>query len=102
MTNLLEQQIAADGPGQEVLLDRLLDLVLISAARTWFAENPNRSPRWIKAYEDPVIGHALRLITQSAGTPLDSREPGPGVRQLASGLRAAGSPASWGSDLSAI
>ncbi|BBE43725.1 AraC family transcriptional regulator [Rhodococcus erythropolis] len=62
MTNLLEQQIAADGPGQEVLLDRLLDLVLISAARTWFAENPNRSPRWIKAYEDPVIGHALRLI----------------------------------------
>ncbi|MDJ0113866.1 AraC family transcriptional regulator, partial [Rhodococcus erythropolis] len=41
---------------------RLLDLVLISAVRTWFAENPNRSPRWIKAYEDPLIGHALRLI----------------------------------------
>ncbi|GAA3164278.1 AraC family transcriptional regulator [Rhodococcus baikonurensis] len=62
MTTLLEQQIASDGPGQEVLLDRLLDLVLISAVRTWFAENPDRSPRWIKAYEDRVIGHALRLI----------------------------------------
>lgn len=61
-TTLLEQQITTDGAGQAVLLDRLLDLVLISAVRIWFAENPDRSPHWIRGYEDPVIGHALRLI----------------------------------------
>ena len=88
MTNLLEQQIAADGPGQEVLLDRLLDLVLISAARTWFAENPNRSPRWIKAYEDPVIGHALRLIHNRPEHPWTVASLAQEFRQLASGLRA--------------
>ena len=62
MTTLLGQQISTDGPGQEVLLDRLLDLVLISTVRTWFTEHPDRAPQWITAYEDPVIGHALRLM----------------------------------------
>ncbi|WP_094270999.1 AraC family transcriptional regulator [Rhodococcus sp. OK302] len=62
MTTLLGQQISADGPGQEVLLDRLLDLVLISTVRTWFTKHPDHAPQWITAYEDPVIGHALRLM----------------------------------------
>lgn len=62
MVALLAQQITLDGPGQSVLLDRLLDLVLIAALREWLSHNPSRAPIWISAYDDPIIGNALRLI----------------------------------------
>ncbi|QKT09911.1 AraC family transcriptional regulator [Rhodococcus sp. W8901] len=62
MTALLAQQITLDSPGQSVLLDRLLDLVLIASLREWLAHNSSRSPNWIAAYDDPIIGNALRLI----------------------------------------
>ena len=88
MTNLLEQQIAADGPGQEVLFGQAPgpgpDLSGPDLVR--------REPESITAMDQGLRGSRHRAClaahTQSAGTPLDSREPGPGVRQLASGLRA--------------
>lgn len=67
MTALLEQHISSDGPGQTVLLDRLLDLLLISAVRIWCAAHPDQAPRWIKAYDDPIVGHALRLMHTQPG-----------------------------------
>jgi AraC-like DNA-binding protein len=59
---LLGTEIIRDEPGQEAVLDRLLDLLLIAALRTWFARPEAAAPPWYRAYADPVVGHALRLI----------------------------------------
>ncbi|SUE29150.1 AraC family transcriptional regulator [Nocardia farcinica] len=55
-----EMQIAA--PGQRAVLDRLLDVLLISALRTWFAAQREHAPAWYRAQQDPVVGVALARI----------------------------------------
>jgi AraC-like DNA-binding protein len=57
---LLASEVSKDDPGQEAVLDRLLDLLLISVLRAWFAR-PG-APGWYRAYGDPVVGRALRLL----------------------------------------
>jgi AraC-like DNA-binding protein len=57
---LLAEEIVKDEPGQEAVLDRLLDLLLIAALRAWFARP--EAPDWYRAYGDPVVGRALRLL----------------------------------------
>jgi AraC-like DNA-binding protein len=44
------------------VLDRLLDLLLIAALRAWFARPEADAPGWYRAYADPVVGPALRLL----------------------------------------
>ncbi|ROR44573.1 AraC family transcriptional regulator [Kitasatospora cineracea] len=58
---LLEAEIGRDEPGQEAVLDRLLDLLLISALRCWFARD-GRAPAWYRAHSDPLVGPALGLL----------------------------------------
>ncbi|HEV7650932.1 MAG TPA: AraC family transcriptional regulator [Actinophytocola sp.] len=64
---LLAAEIVRDVPGQETVLDRLLDLLLISALRTWFARP--EAPAWYRAHADPVVGHALRLLQHQPAEP---------------------------------
>lgn len=59
---LLAEEIVKDDPGQEAILDRLLDLLLISVLRTWFARPEADAPGWYRAHADPVVGQALRLL----------------------------------------
>jgi AraC-like DNA-binding protein len=59
---LLADEIVKDDPGQEAVLDRLLDLLLIAALRAWFARPDADAPGWYRASGDPVVGHALRLM----------------------------------------
>ena len=59
---LLAEEIVKDEPGQEAVLDRLLDLLLIAALRTWFARPDTPTPAWYRGYGDPVVGRALRLL----------------------------------------
>jgi AraC-like DNA-binding protein len=59
---LLADEIVKDDPGQEAVLDRLLDLLLIAVLRAWFARPDAATPAWYRAYSDPVVGPALRLI----------------------------------------
>ena len=66
---LLEAEIVKDGPGQEVVLDRLLDLLTISVLRAWFARADVDVPLWYRADADPVVGHALRLIHHNPAHP---------------------------------
>ncbi len=60
LVGLLADEIVKDEPGQEAVLDRLLDLLLIAVLRAWFARAD--APGWYRAYSDPVVGHALRLL----------------------------------------
>ncbi|MQY15681.1 hypothetical protein SRB5_58690 [Streptomyces sp. RB5] len=66
---LLMAEITREEPGQSAVLDRLLDLVLISALRTWFARPDAGAPGWYEAQSDPVIGRALRLLHNNPAHP---------------------------------
>ncbi|WP_067471865.1 AraC family transcriptional regulator [Actinomadura hibisca] len=59
---LLGQEIDRDEPGQDVVLDRLLDLLLTAVLRVWFARPEAEAPGWYRAHGDPVVGPALRLL----------------------------------------
>ncbi|MER0244837.1 cupin domain-containing protein [Streptomyces sp. HSW2009] len=56
------EEVARDAPGQQVVLDRLLDLLLISVLRAWFARPEAEVPGWYRAQSDPVVGRALQLL----------------------------------------
>ncbi len=60
--DLLATEIARDEPGQDAVLARLLDLVLVLALRAWCAGPQAVLPAWYRALEDPAIGDALRLM----------------------------------------
>lgn len=59
---LLADEIVKDAPGQEAVLDRLLDLLLITVLRAWFARPEADPPAWYVGQSDPVVGPALRLL----------------------------------------
>lgn len=66
---LVADEIGRDEPGQQALLDRLLDLLLIRALRAWFARPDAREPSWYIAQKDPVVGEALRLLHDDPALP---------------------------------
>ncbi|MEV5546287.1 AraC family transcriptional regulator [Streptomyces sp. NPDC052309] len=69
LTPLVTAEVTRDEPGQEVVLDRLLDLLVIAALRAWFARPQAEPPAWYRALGDPVVGRALRLIQDDPAHP---------------------------------
>ncbi|MFE2288781.1 AraC family transcriptional regulator [Streptomyces sp. NPDC059443] len=65
LVTLLVSEISKDEPGQEIVLDRLLDLLLIGVLRTWLASPGSGAPSWYRAQSDPVVGPALRLLHEN-------------------------------------
>ncbi|MEU4347287.1 AraC family transcriptional regulator [Streptomyces sp. NPDC023838] len=66
---LLDEEISRDEPGQSVVLDRLLDLLLIAVLRAWFNRPGADAPAWYRAMGDPVVGPALRLLQDDPAHP---------------------------------
>jgi AraC-like DNA-binding protein len=62
LIGLLADEIVKDQPGQEAVLDRLLDLLLIAVLRTWFARPEAEAPGWYRASADPIVGPALKAL----------------------------------------
>lgn len=60
--DLLTTETACDEPGQDAVLGRLLDLVLVMALRAWCARPDATPPAWYRALADPSIGDALCLL----------------------------------------
>ena len=69
LVGYLAEQIGRDDPGQDAVLDRLLDLLLIAVLRAWLARPEAQAPGWYRAHGDPVVGPALRLIHQEPAQP---------------------------------
>ena len=60
--DLLVTEMTRDQPGQEVVLDRLLDLVVIAAVRTWIGQTESEAPGQLSPRHDPVVRTALKLV----------------------------------------
>ena len=69
LVELLATEVVRDEPGQEAVLDRLLDLLLIAVLRAWFARPDGAAPGWYRAWGDPVVGPALRLLHHAPQQP---------------------------------
>ncbi len=69
LLHVLADEMQVDAPGQRALLDRLLDVLLISALRTWFAGRQDEAPGWFRAQHDPAVGRALSLLHQDVAYP---------------------------------
>ncbi|MFI6024957.1 AraC family transcriptional regulator [Amycolatopsis magusensis] len=66
---VVAEEITKDRPGQQLVLDRLLDLMLVSALRSWFDNPLADAPAWCRAMDDPVVGTALRLMHDTPAHP---------------------------------
>ncbi|KPC76073.1 cupin, partial [Streptomyces sp. NRRL F-6602] len=62
-------EVAADTPGQQVVLDRLLDWMLVCALREYFDRPGGTPPGWYSAGRDPVVGGALLLLHAEPAAP---------------------------------
>lgn len=62
LVGLLAAEISHDSPGQAAVLDRLLDLVLVTSLRAVFSSASEHAPTWYAAFEDPVVGRAIQLM----------------------------------------
>ena len=62
---LLAAEMLRDDVGQDAVLDRLLDLLLIDAVRAYFARTEQAAPGWYRAQRDPVVAQAVRLLQES-------------------------------------
>jgi AraC-like DNA-binding protein len=62
---LLDAELDRDAPGQDVVLDRALDLLLATVMRAWFAGPA--APSAARARQDPTIGPALRAMETDPG-----------------------------------
>ncbi|GAA2874020.1 cupin domain-containing protein [Streptomyces mexicanus] len=69
---LLSEEVVRDQPGQEIVLDRLLDLLLITVLRAWFSRPEAGPPGWYATRSGPVVRPALTLLHDD---PAHDREP---------------------------
>lgn len=62
LVSLLAEESVRDEPGQDLVLERLLDLLLVAILREWFTRPGTDAPASYRADGDPVVGPVLRLI----------------------------------------
>jgi AraC-like DNA-binding protein len=62
---LMAEEIRSAEPGQQTVLDRLLDLLLVAALRAHWTAPQARAPSWFRALSDPVAGPALSALHEA-------------------------------------
>lgn len=62
LVEILATEIVRDAPGQPAVLDRLLDLLLITTLRAWFNRPEANAPAWYRSHGDAIVGPAVRLL----------------------------------------
>lgn len=69
VTTLLAAELGSDVVGQDVIVDRLADLLLVTALRDWFAPPDRTAPPGWRGHDDAVVGPALRLMHEQPAEP---------------------------------
>lgn len=69
LTQLLTAEMVTGQPGQELVLDRLLDLLLLRIIRAWLSSDAGGAPEWVRAQSDPVVGLSLQLLHRNPEQP---------------------------------
>ncbi|MBB4934743.1 AraC-like DNA-binding protein [Lipingzhangella halophila] len=69
LVSLLAEETVRNEPGQDLVLERLLDLLLVAILREWFTRPDTDAPAWYRANGDPVVGPVLRLIHSDPAHP---------------------------------
>jgi AraC-like DNA-binding protein len=62
LLSLLAEEARSDEPGQQAVLDRSLDLLLVTALRAHWTSPGVTPPGWFSALSDPAAGPALRAL----------------------------------------
>jgi AraC-like DNA-binding protein len=65
--DLLAGEMLRDEPGQQTLLDRLLDVALVQILREHFTSQDATAPGWFRASADARVGAALRAVHADPG-----------------------------------
>jgi transcriptional regulator GlxA family with amidase domain len=65
---LLSRELDRTEPAQQIVLDRLLDLLLVLAIRSDFRPSAT-APRWYRASADPRLNAALEAMHENAARP---------------------------------
>jgi AraC-like DNA-binding protein len=65
VVRLLSSELTIDAPGQQTVLDRLLDVLLVLAIRACF-QRSEHAPRWYLASGDPRLAPALSAMHADA------------------------------------
>src|SRR6185437_14446714 len=65
--DLLAGEMLRDEPGQQTMLDRLLDVALVQILREHFSSRDDAAPGWFRASADERVGAALRALHADPG-----------------------------------
>ena len=87
LVGLLAEEIVKDEPGQEAVLDRLLDLLLIAVLRAWFARAGRGSAGLVPRLQRSRRRQGAPADPQRPRPPMDGRRAGGRGRRLACGAR---------------
>ncbi|MBP6995090.1 MAG: AraC family transcriptional regulator [Phycicoccus sp.] len=65
---LLTAELPSTALARDVVLDRLLDVLVVTAARAWFARPDADRPTWA-AYDDPLVAQAVAAMQDAPERP---------------------------------
>lgn len=69
VVELIADEVAAERPGRQYVLDRMLDWMLACALREWFDLAEACPPSWYRALGDDVVGPALHAMHDEPSRP---------------------------------
>lgn len=69
LVEALAAELVRAEPGADAVVDRYVDLVLVSAVRAWFAQPGSEPPRWWTAQSDPLVASVLALMHDRPDAP---------------------------------
>jgi AraC-like DNA-binding protein len=66
---LIAAEASELGPGAEIIITRIADVLVIQAIRSWLRHAPISEQGWIAAFHDELVGRALALIHHDPAAP---------------------------------
>ncbi|GIJ81439.1 AraC-type DNA-binding protein [Micromonospora phaseoli] len=67
--DVVAAETVLDRPGQQVTVDRLMEVLGLASLRSWLRAAPDDVPSWATALDDAVVGPALRAMHAEPGRP---------------------------------